>query len=111
MLSVWVQERQPRRCSRCVGSYSCAFGFPHLWECFLPFCFLQRIEREATFSYQTLTVPEDIAANVLYVNGTLIHRSLDEIPESCKVRVLLLCVFLKINVNMLKHATKSMSVV
>jgi dimethylargininase len=47
---------------------------------------VQRIEREATFSYQTLTVPEDIAANVLYVNGTLIHRSVDEIPESCKVR-------------------------
>ncbi|GLH09864.1 hypothetical protein R5R35_013971 [Gryllus longicercus] len=46
---------------------------------------LKRIEREATFSYQTLTVPEDIAANVLYVNGTLIHRSSDEIPESTKV--------------------------
>ncbi|XP_046996864.1 N(G),N(G)-dimethylarginine dimethylaminohydrolase 1 isoform X1 [Schistocerca americana] len=46
---------------------------------------LKRIEREATFSYQTLTVPEDIAANVLYVNGTLIHRSVEEIPESCKV--------------------------
>nr|CAD7424605.1 unnamed protein product [Timema monikensis] len=45
----------------------------------------QRIKREATFSYQTLTVPEDIAANVLYVNGTLIHRSPEEIPESCKV--------------------------
>lgn len=49
------------------------------------FVSVQRIEREATFSYQTLTVPEDIAANVLYVNGTLIHRSVDEIPESCKV--------------------------
>jgi dimethylargininase len=47
---------------------------------------MQRIEREATFSYQTLTVPDGIAANVLYVNGTLIHRSVDEIPESCKVR-------------------------
>ena len=46
---------------------------------------LQRIEREATYSYQTLTVPEDAAANVLYVNGTLIHRSEDEIPQSSKV--------------------------
>ncbi|XP_063237879.1 N(G),N(G)-dimethylarginine dimethylaminohydrolase 1 isoform X3 [Bacillus rossius redtenbacheri] len=46
---------------------------------------LMRIKREATFSYQTLTVPEDIAANVLYVNGTLVHRSPDEVPESCKV--------------------------
>ncbi|XP_012536800.1 N(G),N(G)-dimethylarginine dimethylaminohydrolase 1 isoform X2 [Monomorium pharaonis] len=46
---------------------------------------LKRIEREATYNYQTLTVPEDVAANVLYVNGTLIHRSEDEIPQSSKV--------------------------
>jgi hypothetical protein len=47
----------------------------------------QRIEREATFAYQTLTVPEDTAANVLHINGTLVHRSPAECPESCKVRV------------------------
>ncbi|XP_014477821.1 PREDICTED: N(G),N(G)-dimethylarginine dimethylaminohydrolase 1 isoform X1 [Dinoponera quadriceps] len=46
---------------------------------------LKRIEREATYNYQTLTVPEDAAANVLYVNGTLIHRSENEIPQSSKV--------------------------
>lgn len=46
---------------------------------------LKRMEREATFSYQTLTLPEDDAANVLYLNGTLVHRSLDEIPQSFKV--------------------------
>lgn len=46
---------------------------------------LKRIEREATYTYQTLTVPEDEAANVLYVNGTLIHRSEEEIPLSSKV--------------------------
>ncbi|XP_075228896.1 N(G),N(G)-dimethylarginine dimethylaminohydrolase 1 isoform X2 [Lycorma delicatula] len=46
---------------------------------------LKRIARVATFSYQTLTVPENKAANVLYINGTLIHRSPDEIPESNKV--------------------------
>ncbi|XP_008203223.1 N(G),N(G)-dimethylarginine dimethylaminohydrolase 1 isoform X2 [Nasonia vitripennis] len=46
---------------------------------------LKRIEREATYSYQTLTVPEDEAANVLYINGTLIHRAHDEIPQSSKV--------------------------
>ncbi|XP_020285159.1 N(G),N(G)-dimethylarginine dimethylaminohydrolase 1 isoform X2 [Pseudomyrmex gracilis] len=46
---------------------------------------LKRIEREATYNYKTLTVPEDEAANVLYVNGTLIHRSEDEIPQSSKV--------------------------
>ena len=50
-------------------------------------CPIQRIEREATYSYQTLTVPEDKAANVIYLNGTLIHNSPDEIPESTKVRI------------------------
>ncbi|KAG8226308.1 hypothetical protein J437_LFUL002747 [Ladona fulva] len=46
---------------------------------------LKRIEREATYTYQTITVPEDEAANVLYVNNYLIHRSKEEIPESHKV--------------------------
>lgn len=46
---------------------------------------LKRMEREATFSYQTLTLPDDEAANVLFLNGTLVHRSLDEIPSSFKV--------------------------
>nr|CAH7757429.1 unnamed protein product [Callosobruchus chinensis] len=47
---------------------------------------LKRMEREATYSYQTLTLPEDEAANVLYLNGTLVHRSIEEIPLSFKVR-------------------------
>ena len=54
---------------------------------------LKRIEREATFTYQTLTVPEDEAANCLYVNGTLIHRAIEEIPEAFKVCLLLIYEF------------------
>lgn len=46
---------------------------------------MKRMEREATFSYQTLTLPEDEAANVLYLNGTLVHRTIEEIPQSFKV--------------------------
>lgn len=46
---------------------------------------LKRIEREATFSYQTLTLSEEAAANVLYINGTLIHRTMTEIPASCQI--------------------------
>ncbi|CAH1968861.1 unnamed protein product [Acanthoscelides obtectus] len=46
---------------------------------------LKRMEREATYSYQTLTLPEDDAANVLYLNGTLVHRSIEEIPLSFKI--------------------------
>lgn len=55
---------------------------------------LKRMEREATFSYQTLTLPEDEAANVLYINGTLVHRSLEEIPQSFKVgKFYIICFF------------------
>jgi len=46
---------------------------------------MRRIEREATFRYQTLTLPEDAAANCLYVNGTLLHLDETEAPESAKV--------------------------
>ncbi|RWS02358.1 N(G):N(G)-dimethylarginine dimethylaminohydrolase 1-like protein, partial [Dinothrombium tinctorium] len=44
---------------------------------------LKTVEREATFRYNTLTVPDDIAANVLFVNGTLVYRS--EFPNSTDV--------------------------
>ncbi|XP_023237902.1 N(G),N(G)-dimethylarginine dimethylaminohydrolase 1 [Centruroides vittatus] len=44
---------------------------------------LKRIAREATFRYQTVTVPDDEASNCLFVNGTLIHPA--EFPESTKV--------------------------
>jgi len=43
------------------------------------------MEREASFRYQTLTVADDNASNVLFVNGTLIHLSPIEIPSSYKV--------------------------
>ena len=46
---------------------------------------IKRIEREATFSYQTLTLNEEIAANVLFINGFLVHRSIDEIPLTHKI--------------------------
>lgn len=46
---------------------------------------LKRLEREATYSYQILTLPEDEAANVMYINGTLLHRSAKEIPLSFSV--------------------------
>ena len=43
------------------------------------------MEREASFRYQTITVPEDEASNILYVNGTLVHLSSKEIPNSYKL--------------------------
>ncbi|XP_055524125.1 N(G),N(G)-dimethylarginine dimethylaminohydrolase 1 isoform X2 [Wyeomyia smithii] len=46
---------------------------------------LKRIEREATYTYSTLTLAEEQAANVLYVNGTLIHRLGEEIPQSASI--------------------------
>lgn len=46
---------------------------------------VRRLEREATVSYQTLTLPEEDAANCLYVNNTLIHTHHTEAPLSAKV--------------------------
>lgn len=46
---------------------------------------LKRIEREATYNYQTLTLNEEKASNVLYINGTLVHRNVEEIPVSSTV--------------------------
>lgn len=43
-----------------------------------------------------MTVPEDKAANVLYINGTLIHRVADEIPESNKVKIFILSFFINL---------------
>ena len=43
------------------------------------------MEREATFQYQILRVPDRDAANCLYINGTIICRASEEFPESAKV--------------------------
>ena len=48
---------------------------------------LKRVEREATHRYQTLTLPEDGASNLIIVNGTLIHRCKSEAPKSDAVSV------------------------
>lgn len=50
---------------------------------------VKRMEREASFTYQKLTLPEEKAANMLYINGTIVHRSPTEIPEAYKVGRLL----------------------
>lgn len=44
---------------------------------------LKRMAQEATYRYQTVTVPDPQAANCMFVNGTLIHRA--EYPESTAV--------------------------
>uniref|UniRef100_A0A1A9WAW4 Uncharacterized protein n=1 Tax=Glossina brevipalpis TaxID=37001 RepID=A0A1A9WAW4_9MUSC len=46
---------------------------------------IRRMEREASFKYQKITLPEEHAANMLYINGTLVHRTPSEIPASYKV--------------------------
>lgn len=55
------------------------------------------MEREATFQYQILRVPDSEAANCLFINGTLIHRSKEEYPESAKVLSELGCETLELN--------------
>jgi len=50
-----------------------------------PQTLVRRIEREAMHRYQTLTLPEDEAANCVYVNNTLVHTHSIEVPLSSKV--------------------------
>uniref|UniRef100_A0A6G1SKM2 N(G),N(G)-dimethylarginine dimethylaminohydrolase 1 n=1 Tax=Aceria tosichella TaxID=561515 RepID=A0A6G1SKM2_9ACAR len=44
---------------------------------------LRRMEREASYNYKLITVDDDKASNVLYLNGTLIHRN--DLPNSVSV--------------------------
>jgi dimethylargininase len=46
---------------------------------------MKRIEREASHRYKVLTLPEEDAANCLFVNGTLIHIDSCEAAESYKL--------------------------
>lgn len=44
---------------------------------------IKRMEREASFNYKLITVDDDQGSNVLYLNGTLIHRN--DYPDSVAV--------------------------
>lgn len=44
---------------------------------------LKRMEREASFNYKLITVEDDQGSNVLYLNGTLLHRN--DLVESVAV--------------------------
>lgn len=57
------------------------------------------MEREATFQYQILRVPDRDAANCLFINGTLIHRTSDEFNESTKVFNELACETLELDIS------------
>uniref|UniRef100_A0A6A7G4U3 N(G),N(G)-dimethylarginine dimethylaminohydrolase 1-like n=1 Tax=Hirondellea gigas TaxID=1518452 RepID=A0A6A7G4U3_9CRUS len=46
---------------------------------------LKRIESCASFTYKTLTVPDAAAANCVFANGFLLHRSQTDFPDSAKV--------------------------
>jgi len=46
---------------------------------------LKRVEQEAINRYQTLTLPEDEAADCIYVNGSLLHNHSIEAPLSAQV--------------------------
>eukprot|EP00057_Strongylocentrotus_purpuratus_P032776 XP_788796.4 PREDICTED: N(G),N(G)-dimethylarginine dimethylaminohydrolase 1 isoform X1 [Strongylocentrotus purpuratus] len=45
---------------------------------------LKEIESKASFKYSKVTLPDDVAANCVYVNRTLIHCSHEDFPESAK---------------------------
>ncbi|XP_071820456.1 N(G),N(G)-dimethylarginine dimethylaminohydrolase 1-like isoform X1 [Apostichopus japonicus] len=46
---------------------------------------IRQIKKVSNFDYTTVTLPDDAAANCVYINKTLLHCSQDEFPESYKV--------------------------
>lgn len=44
---------------------------------------IKRMEREASFNYKLITVDDEQGSNVMYLNGTLIHRN--DLPDSVSV--------------------------
>ena len=66
---------------------------------------LKRMEREATHRYQTLTLPEDRAANCIFVNGSLVHRGRQEAPKSQPVSELFTLVLCnRIGISLSNHS-------
>ena len=43
---------------------------------------LQRIDAASKFTYRRILVPDDMAANVVYMNGTVLCKSEKESPDS-----------------------------
>ena len=70
---------------------------------------LQRMEKEATFQYQILRVPHLEAANCLYINGTLIHCSAKQYPDSAKVFDEMNCETLELNISEIAKANGALT--
>jgi len=45
----------------------------------------KRIQKLAKFEYKSLEVPDDMASNVIYMNGALLHKSWTESKESAEI--------------------------
>merc|ERR1711890_19893 len=46
---------------------------------------LRRIEKLAKYEYKSLIVPDDLASNVIHMNGALLHKSWTESKESAEI--------------------------
>jgi len=46
---------------------------------------LSRIEKLAKFQYKSLIVPDDMASNVIHMNGALLHKSWTESKDSAEI--------------------------
>lgn len=49
------------------------------------FTMLKRIDAASKFTYRRVLVPDDMAANVVYMNGTVICKSATESPDSFRI--------------------------
>lgn len=67
------------------------------------------IEQHGKFKYTRLSVPEDKGANVLYVNGTIVHQAASFIPKSVRVFRSLNCRRIEVDMSELAKADGCLS--
>jgi N-dimethylarginine dimethylaminohydrolase len=60
------------------------------------------IEKHGKFKYTKLSLPEDKGANVLYINGTIVHQAASFVPGSVRILKSLNC--RKVEVDMSEFA-------
>ncbi len=67
------------------------------------------IEQHGKFKYTKLSAPEDKGANVLYINGTIVHQAASFVPGSVQVLNSLNCRKVEVDMSELAKADGCLS--
>ena len=67
------------------------------------------IQEQGKFKYNKLSVPDIQGANVLYINGAIVHQTASFVPESVKVLNSLNCRKIEVDMSELAKADGSLT--